>query len=163
MQTADILVNELQLGSQLANAVKQKRSSDFGLLLAMMSHNVLDHAAFCLPDDSPVHTSADEAQLRQQLGLAQPQVFSASENSVTQALLLGVDLHTEGLTEVKLKGYLDPEPLAVVDDFNHIPSEIIANCEPAVRQRYERKEDKVSEPLDHNPAGLYEVLQDMAA
>jgi hypothetical protein len=143
MQTADILVNELQLGNQLSKAVKQKRSSDFALLLAMMSHNVLDQAVFCLPGDSPAHIPVDEAQLRQQLGLAEPRFFDAGEHSVNQALLMGIDLHTKGLTEVKLNGYLNPEPLAVVDDIKFIPSEIINNCEPAVMQHYQCVEDKI--------------------
>ena len=163
MQTADILVNELQLGNQLAQAVKQKRTSDFGMLLAMMSHNVLDQAVFCLPNDNPVHTPADEAQLRQQLGLGDRQTFSAQENSTTQAILLGVDLHTEGLAEVKLNGYLNPEPLAQVDDVKFIPDNIMTNCEQSVMQRHLLKEDKIAQPLDHNEAGLYEVLESMAA
>jgi hypothetical protein len=163
MQSADILVNELQLGSQLATAVKQNRSSDFALLLAMMSHNVLDHAVFSLPSDSPGHESVDEAKLRRQLGLGERPVYSADENSVNQALLLGVDLHTEGMAEVKLKGYLNPEPLAQVDDVSFVPKEVLSNCEPAVMQRYLIKEDKVAVPLEHDEAGLYEVLQNNLA
>ena len=163
MQSDAILVNELQLGSQLGTAIKQKRTADFGLLLAMMSHNVLDHGVFSLPSDEPQHQSADEAQLRMELGLSVSPAFSANENSVNQALLLGVDLHTEGLREVKLNSYLKPEPLALVDDIKFIPGEILSNCEPAVMQRYQLKEDKIAVPLEHDEAGLYEVLESMAA
>jgi hypothetical protein len=161
MQNVEILVNEMQLGNQLAVAVKQNRSNDFGLLLAMMSHNVLDNAEFCLPSESVGADEVDEAALRQQFGLGDKLVYAAKDSSIDQSILLGVDLHSEGLREVKLKGYLTPEPLSLHDDFMHIDPTILKNCEPAVMQRYYKKEDRISQKLEHNPAGLYEVLQSM--
>ena len=163
MQNADLLVNEIQLGNRLATAVKQNRSNDFSLMLAMMSQNVLDNAEFCLPSDSVGSDEVDEAQLRLQLGLGEKPVYSANDDSATQSMMLGVDLHTEGLFEVKLNGYLRPEPLSLVDDTMHIEPEILANCEPTVMQRYHKQEDKISEKLEHNEAGLYEILESMKA
>lgn len=161
MQSVEILVNEIQLGDQLSKAVAERRGGDFGLLLAMMSQNVIDNAEFCLPRDSVGAPEVDEAMLRQQLGLAQPSGYSIDENSAVDAILLGVDLHTEGLSEVKLKGYLRPEPLALQDDAMHIPEHIIGNCEPTTMTRHTRQEVRISEPLEHNEAGLYEILEDL--
>lgn len=163
MQNVDLLVNEVQLGSRLAKAVSQHRASDFSMMLAMMSHNVLDSAQFCLPSDSVGGEDVDEAKLRQQLGLGQKPAYSANDDSATQSILLGVDLHTQGMRDIKLKGYLQPEPLARVDDRMHIEPHVIGNCEPTVMQRYYRKEDKIAEKLDHDEAGLYEVLESMKA
>ena len=73
------------------------------------------------------------------------------------------ELNDEGLSEVKLNGYLKPEPLSLVDDTMHIAPEILANCEPTVMQRYHKQEDRISEKLEHNEAGLYEVLESMKA
>ena len=163
MQSDDILINEIQLGNQLGQAVHRNQRGDFALMLSMMSQNVLDQAAFALPSDSPGADDMDEERLRQVLGLAAKPVFAAGEESAMDAILLGVDLHTEGLTEVKLKGYLNPEPLALVDDVMHIESQVLGNCEQTVMQRHFMKDVKIAEKLEHNEAGLYEVLEDLHA
>jgi len=159
MQNVEILVNEIQLGNRLGKAVSERRGGDFSLMLAMMSQNVLDHGEFCLPRDAVGAIEVDEQLLRQQLGLAPSTRYDIDENSAVDAILLGVDLHTEGMSEVKLKGYLTPEPLAMQDDANHIPSEVLANCEQVATTRFYSGQERVSEPLEHNEAGLYEVLQ----
>ena len=159
MQSADILINEIQLGPQLGMAVHQSRGRDFALLLSMMSQNVLDNAQFSLPSDSAGGEDVDEAALRRQLGLGDKTPFDAQQNSATQAILLGVDVHTEGMAEVKLKGYLQPEPLSRQDDPMYIEPQVIGNCDQTVMQRYFMQENRISERLEHNEAGLYEVLE----
>jgi hypothetical protein len=161
MQNVELLVNEIQLGQQLATAVSHKRGSDFAMMLAMMSHNVLDHGQFCLPTDSVAADEVDETQLRQQLGLAAPTSFAAVDESSVQSILLGVDLHTEGMVDIKLKGYLSPEPLSMFDDPKHIPEAVLTNCEPTTMTRHQTQEERVSQKLEHNEAGLYEVLESM--
>lgn len=161
MQSADILVNEVHLGDKVSRSVNQNRSGDFAMLMAMMSQNVLDNAQFSLPSESPGAEDITEQRLRETLGLAQPVSYTPDDNSASQSILLGVDLHTEGLSEVKLKGYLQPEPLAMHDDAMHIDAQVLDNCEPVVRKRLELNQDSVAPKLEHNPAGLYEVLQDL--
>ena len=159
----ELLVNEIQLGSQLGRAINERRGGDFGLLLSMLSHNVLDNAEFCLPRDNVGFAEVDEQLLRAQLGLREPVKFDIDENSAVNSILLGVDLHTEGMAEIKLKGYLNPEPLAMQDDRDHVPGDILYNCEPTTLTRFYRQEDKISEQLPHNEAGLYEVLESIHA
>jgi hypothetical protein len=163
MQSVELLVNEMQLGNQLSTAVKHNRSSDFSLLLAMMSQNVLDNAEFCLPAESPLAEEVDEAMLRHQFELGEKPVYAATDDSVMQSLLLGVDLHTEGLSEVKLNSYLRAEPLSRFDDTMHIDPQVLTNCEPTVQERHERQQLRLTHRLDQNPAGIYEVLQDLQA
>jgi hypothetical protein len=101
--------------------------------------------------------------LRQQLELGAKPVFAATDDSVTQSILLGVDLHSEGLCEVKLNSYLRSEPLSQYDDRMHIDQSILDNCAPTVLARYQRQENRISQKLDDNPAGLYEVLEELHA
>lgn len=159
----ELLINEIQLGTQLGQAVKERRGGDFGLLLSMLSQNVLDNAEFCLPRDNVGFAEIDEQLLRAQLGLRAPVEYGVNENSAVESILLGVDLHTDGMTDIKLKGYLNPEPLAMQDDAQHIPEAVLYNCEPTTTERFYRQEDKISEQLPHNEAGLYEVLESIHA
>ena len=162
-QVNELLINELQLGNRLGKAMHDSRGSDFGLMLAMLSQNVLDNAEFCLPRDNVGFTEVDEARLRAQLGLAEPVSYAVDEYSAVESILLGVDLHTEGMAEIKLKGYLNPEPLAMQDDALHIGDEVLYNCEPTTTHRFYHQTDKISEQLPHNEAGLYEVLESIRA
>lgn len=161
MQTEQILVNEIHLGDKIAQSVQHNRSSDFAMLLAMMSQNTLDNAQFSLPPESPGAEAMDEERLRLMLGLTQPAPFEPVEGSAEQSIMLGIDLHTEGLAEVKLNGYLRPEPIALTDDAMHIDPLVVDNCEPVVRERLTLKLDSVAPKLEHNPAGLYEVLEEL--
>ena len=162
-QINELLINELQLGNRLGQAVHARRGGDFGLMLAMMSQNVLDNAEFCLPRDNVGFSEVDEHLLRVQLGVREPISYAVNENSAVESILLGVDLHTEGMAEIKLKGYLNPEPLAMQDDSQHVANEVLHNCEPTTIERFYRQEDKISEQLPHNEAGLYEVLESIHA
>ncbi len=161
MQSEQILVNELHIGDKLARSVANNRSGDFAMLLAMMSQNPLDNAQFSLPPDSVGAEAMDEDRLRMLLGLMPPTPFDPVEGSAEQSIMLGIDLHTEGLAEVKLNGYLRPEPLALSDDAKHIDPVVVDNCEPVVRLRLSSGQDCVAPKLEHNPAGLYEVLEQL--
>lgn len=155
----NLLINEQQLGDQLGQAVAHQRGRDFSLLLAMLSQNVIDNAAFCLPRDNLGFIEVDEGLLRAQLGVCEPANLAIDEHSAVTSILLGVDLHTDGLQEIKLKGYLQPEPLAMHDDPLHINDQILYNCEPTTMERHLRQVEKLAEQLPHNEADLYEVLQ----
>ena len=129
----------------------------------MMSQSVLDHAEFCLPADKPNSVAMDQQQLRAAFDLPQATNYAAKEGDDVDAIILGIDLHTEGMAEVKLKSYLSPEPLAMQNDRLHIPTEVLANCSLTTRARVESGQQRLAQSLPHDEAQLYQVLQQVTA
>ena len=65
------------------------------------------------------------------------------------------------LSDIKLRHCLNPEPLNVRDDKQHVPLEVIDNCEPAVRKRFYEKNKPVERP-QIDAAAFYDSLTDEA-
>ena len=110
MQPVDLLVNELQLGQQLNQAVSRGERSDFGLLLAMLSADVRDQAQFHL-ETPKEEVLFEQAALRERFQLPKEQSLVADEAGEAHSLALGQVAQEQGLAAARLEQALSPEPL----------------------------------------------------
>jgi hypothetical protein len=135
MQLERILNKEHQLGDMLAKSVEQDRRADFSLCLAMLSPNVLDFSVFHLPESEKHEPDRSEEALKKELQIG-PQQKMAPEKF---DMLIGQHnsrlFHEQGLTELRLRNCLAPEPLHIRDDKKHIELAIVDNCEPTVQAK----------------------------
>lgn len=161
MQIEQILVNELQIGESLGHAVSESRRSDFGLILAMLSPNVLDNAEFVLPSTQTASSKKTDEEFREYFQLQAKRSFAFGEKEIELADKVTEAFSAEGLVGAKLNQYLNPEGLAEHDNAKHIPEEILENCELSVRMRHQLGEPSIAKKVTANPAGLYDVVSEM--
>jgi len=164
MQIDDLLITERQLSTRLNQSVHADRRGEFSFLLAMLSQDALDFSQFHLPKTETEDTTADEAQLRDQLGAGPKQLLAPSEFNMLIGQLnahrLSLVGENKGMADIKLNQCLNPEPFSIRDDVNHIPLTIIDNCELAVRRRIQKDEIEIDNPK-MDVAGFYDVLTDV--
>ena len=161
---ADILINEHQTGEKLSHAVHEARRADFGLILAMMSQNVLDHAAFALPVEESVEPDTSTEALRAKFQVNKPQPFAANDASIIeQAFTHSHLVHTAGITSQKLAHHLNPAPLAQFDDAKRIPDDVFGNCEPTVQQRIQQNHPRIAIDTSADPLLLVDVMDKLAS
>ena len=159
MQIDGLLITESQLDNRLAKSVSESRRGEFALLLAMLSHDALDFSQFHLPK-TPFGADAkeyDESQLRAELGAGPKQPLAPDEFDMLIGEHNAKRLQQAGMSDIRLRSCLSPEPLAVRDDKNHIPLHIIDNCEPVVRKRHLDKETQLDNP-QMDAAAFYDSL-----
>lgn len=160
---ADILINEHQTGEKLSQAVHEARRADFGMILAMMSQNVLDHAAFALPTEDEGDPDSSTAALRAKFQVDKPQPFAANDASmIEQAFTHSQLVHSAGITSQKLSHHLNPAPLAQFDDVKRIPDDVFGNCEPAVQQRIQLNHPRVASDTSADPLLLVDFMDKLA-
>ena len=151
MQIDDLLLTERQLSTRLNKSVREKRRGEFSFLLAILSHDVLDFSQFHLPKTEIENPIADEEALRRQLKVGPKQLLAPKEFDMligqhNASLLSRVNERT-GMGDIRLNHYLNPEPLSIRDDVNHIPINVIDNCELAVRRRIKNTETQLTSPI----------------
>lgn len=105
------LVDELQLGNRLNKSLQDHDRADFNLLLAMLSHDILDEA--CI-DNNKISDNSDDENLRAKFELPAPQEKYAIEDDFERANALSETLHQEGQRAVFLMQCLKQEPLVPV-------------------------------------------------
>ncbi len=79
MQIDGLLLNESQLDNRLNKSVHEQRSGEFALLLAMLSHDVLDFSQFHLPKSELANTQISEQALRNELGAGPKQALAPEQ------------------------------------------------------------------------------------
>ena len=161
MQIDDLLITESQLNSRLNNSVHENRRGEFSLLLAMLSHDALDFSQFHLPKTEIDNLVIEEEALRKQLGAGPKQLLAPDEYNMLvgqfNASLISQEGERCGMTSIKLRQCLSPEPLAIRNDDKHIPLNIIDNCELAVRRRIKSEQTQLANP-PINAAAFYDSL-----
>ena len=135
MQLERILNKEHQLGDTLAKSVAQERRADFALCLAMLSPNALDFSEFHLPESELIEPDKSEDALKKELQIGPQQQTAPNTYDMTIGENNSRLLHEQGLTELRLRNCLSPEPLHIRDDKKHIELAIIDNCEPTVQAK----------------------------
>lgn len=135
MQLERILNKEHQLGDKLAKSVAQNRRADFALCLAMLSPNALDFSEFHLPKSELIEPDRSENALKKELQVGPqqhtaPATFDMTIGQSNSRLLL-----EHGLTELRLRNCLSPEPLNIRDDKQHLLLAVVDNCEPTVQAK----------------------------
>lgn len=108
-------VNELQFGDRINRAVGTGHRSDFGLLLAMLSHDVRDTTPVT-PVSEP---DQSEALLRRQLSVPAARKLRSEQDSYTRAASIAEHFHQAGLADAQLQSGLCPDALAYLPEKTH--------------------------------------------
>ena len=165
MQIGDLLITESQLKTRLNKSVHESRRGEFALLLAMLSHDALDFSEFHLPKIDASGYQADEETLRKQFGAGPKQPLAPESFNMligkNNTELLAKMGSAVGMSDIKLTQCLKPEPLNIRDDKNHIPLNVIDNCELAVRRRIKNTDMPLSN-VQMDAAAFYDDLQNEA-
>lgn len=135
MQLERILNKEHQFGDTLAKSVAQDRRADFALCLAMLSPNALDFSEFHLPESELTEQDKSEDALKKELQIGPQQQTAPNTYDMTLGENNSLLLHEQGLTELRLRNCLSPEPFHIRDDKKHIELAVIDNCEPTVQAK----------------------------
>jgi hypothetical protein len=161
MQIDDLLITESQLSSRLNQSVQQHRRGEFALLLAMLSHDALDFSQFHLPKTELRDKLESEESLRKQFELGPQQQLAPDEFDMLigqfNASAIANLGERAGMADIKLNHCLHPEPLAIRDEPQHIPLNVVDNCELAVRRRIAKQHTQLAPP-QMDAAGFYASL-----
>ncbi|CAM3847145.1 Ribosomal S4P (gammaproteobacterial) [Vibrio aerogenes CECT 7868] len=123
LQTAELihsldkahLINELQCGQSVNQAVSQNRRADFTLLLAMLSTDARENT---ICEALPVPDKAENT-LRDQFGLNSPQPLSSNQDTYHLGANIAHYFHHGGLPSAKLQHYLAPDALTYQPEATH--------------------------------------------
>ncbi|WP_445397004.1 VC2046/SO_2500 family protein [Zobellella sp. An-6] len=151
--SANLLVNDSQLGDRLNQAVHQGRREDFGLLLALLSDDARDLPRLEEPADE-----RGEPDWRKHFDLPAPNPCYAEAADVIRAPQLSAlagDLRQDSL---RLLLAMRAEPLR--PDNQALPAEVSANLNPRTMARLDG-DLKVRLPVQ--PARMLEVLEAVKA
>ncbi|MGI2855498.1 VC2046/SO_2500 family protein [Shewanella algae] len=132
MRTDVSLINELQLGGRLNQAVESHRRGEFALLLALMSQDVRDWPQFHLHDDV-----AKDAVLRQQFDLPAPQPLVGDLSQEPLPVDNSYHFISEGERSFQLAQALVPEPLVIRGKRDSGMQDALDNCDWHTRLRTE--------------------------
>ncbi|MHC6526697.1 MULTISPECIES: VC2046/SO_2500 family protein [unclassified Vibrio] len=144
------IINELQFGNGINQAVHEGRRADFGLLLSMFSSDVRDTT----PVEMINQTHTTEQLLRQRFELPVPQPLNADQSSYAISAHQAAQFHDAGLPSAKLCHYLTPDALAYLPEGTHgLPEEVYHNL-----SGHQRRQLAETEPRQALPADLYNQL-----
>ncbi|MGI3002285.1 VC2046/SO_2500 family protein [Shewanella algae] len=132
MRTDVSLINELQLGGRLNQAVESHRRGEFALLLALMSQDVRDWPQFHLHDDVE-----KDAVLRQQFDLPAPQPLVGDLSQEPLPVDNSYHFISEGERSFQLAQALVPEPLVIRGKRDSGMQDALDNCDWHTRLRTE--------------------------
>lgn len=141
MRVEPVLINELQLGDTLNRAIEFNRRGEFGLLLAMLSHDARDMAQFTLSQDMPL-----EAKLKLEFELPEPQPLTADLSS---DYIVDNSRHflADGARSFQLHQALVPEALVIRGSQNSDMSEVLGNTDLPTRLRSREARAEMPEAL----------------
>jgi hypothetical protein len=136
------LINELQCGQNLGQAIHSKRRADFSLLLAMLSQDVRDN--------TPVESvpKNKDSSLRELFALPLEQQVKSDESSYQRGQCIAQQFNQGGLTAARLQSYLAPDALTYMPEHTHdLPEDIYHNLSGHQRRKLQQTSDK-SPPYD---------------
>ena len=126
-----LLIDELQLGQSLNQAVHDGRRGDFGLLLSMLSPDVEDQP--WVADALPSATEATDWRRRFELPRARP--LQADALSAERAVAITASVQHGDLTTARLLDCLGPEPL--LRQQYALDPLVWENMSPLIQQKYQ--------------------------
>ncbi|EWH09449.1 hypothetical protein DS2_12223 [Catenovulum agarivorans DS-2] len=155
------VIHEGHIAASLNRALGQNQRGDFSLLLAMLDDNVCENAQFKLATQQQQAEQADEAVLKQQLGVVDAFKVSADEQAYESALDQSYALNFAGLAMNKLVAYLNPPALSQFNDKGKIDQHVIDNLSVHARNRLvaaQQTQEQTTSPKT-DPTLLYDILQ----
>lgn len=114
-QTQAGVLNELQLGGGICNAVKTNSRADFALLVAMFSNDVRETT----PVESVKKLDDPQAVLRKNLGVPESQPLRSDAESYGKSAHIAQQFHQSGIQAAKLQQGLTPDALAYMTENTH--------------------------------------------
>ncbi|MCG6214350.1 hypothetical protein K6U56_20625 [Vibrio furnissii] len=142
------LINELQIGTGISQAVLHGRRADFSLMLALFSNDVRDTT----PVEAIEQVETTEDVLRQRFELQAPQTLRSDQSSYQISARQADLFHQGGLASAKLSHYLTPEVLAYLpEDTQDLPEEVYLNLSGYERRHLAQKTPKTLLPSDLYP------------
>ncbi|MDO6640666.1 VC2046/SO_2500 family protein [Shewanella sp. 5_MG-2023] len=132
MQIESPLVNELQLGNRLNDAVEHHRRGEFALLLSMLSNDACDMAQFQVDKN----LSIDE-KLYKQLHIPKPQAL-VCDISQQQAINHAGDFYESGLSQFHLQQALKPEAVVTRGKYDKDLQITLANCDLLTKLKHQQ-------------------------
>ncbi len=137
------LVDELQLGQTLNQALSQGPRSEFSLLLAMLSPDAEDHP---LVADVQV-AAADPVDWRRKFELPKARPLAADAASHDRAVCVGEFVASGSLLTAHLLDCLEPEPL--IRQQYELDPLVWENMSPLTQRKYQLARE--GEPVAHDP------------
>ncbi|QTG88921.1 hypothetical protein JTI77_01550 [Vibrio furnissii] len=142
------LINELQIGTGISQAVLHGHRADFSLMLALFSNDVRDTT----PVEAIEQVETTEDVLRQRFELQAPQTLRSDQSSYQISARQADLFHQGGLASAKLSHYLTPEVLAYLpEDTQDLPEEVYLNLSGHERRHLAQKTPKTLLPSDLYP------------
>lgn len=125
------LINELQCGSTINQALNDHRRADFSLILAMLSEDCQETA---VTEILPESTTMDD-ELRLQFGLPAPQLLDGQSTTYDHSAKIAEQFHAGGLSAAKLQQCLVPDALTYhPDDTLGLPEDVYHNLSGHTRR-----------------------------
>jgi hypothetical protein len=144
------LINELQCGQSVNQAVTQNRRADFALILAMLSGDPRETTATEVIETAE-HTDSD---LRKHFALASPQPLRSGQETYAYGAQISQQFHHAGISSAKLQHYLKPDALAYSPEHTFdLDESVYHNLSGHQRRSLEEKE-----PEQTLTYGLYNQL-----
>lgn len=150
-----MVINEWQLNGNLNRALQSSQRADFAMYLAWLTPAVDEAAEFFTPRAS---TERIEQNLQRQLGVQQARTFCQTETDITLMQHHSAALQQGGIAQLKLATYLNQPPLTQFDDKSRLATEVWQSLSLHSRRRLQQT---TPGKQDANPAGLYEVLEQL--
>lgn len=147
------LVDELQLGQRLNDAVHQEQRSYFSLLLSMLSADVLDQPEFSLSavENIPV------IDWRKRWDLPPAAVLDSSRCSADESYFRSMLLHEGGIEAVHLFNAAQPDPLSWRQFA--IPADVWNELPPLKQEKFRQHHQLDYQPFDETPDAMMQVLE----
>ena len=118
------IVNELQYGGNVSQAISNGRRADFALLMSMLSDDVREQTPIELFDESV----EDENGLRSRFSVAKQQDLRSSETSYERGAKIAEAFHDGGLLGARFLHDLRPDALTYLpEDTYDLPENVYHN------------------------------------
>ncbi|GAA4873298.1 VC2046/SO_2500 family protein [Ferrimonas pelagia] len=150
MRPDAILINELQLGSSLSQAVHENRRGDFGLLLSMMVQDVRFQSQFQLDRTE----QSEPRSMRQRFELAEPLPAQQEYKDASHSIEVADAFQQGGLTQSRLQDCLRPAALDVRGEYPYGLQQALNNAEPWAGKQEAIKEQMKTLPPQMDLADL---------
>jgi len=133
-----VLFHEFQLGAQLNECVKAKRSADFYLMLAMLNEDVREHSQFFVPQTKTEDRQYSDESLRKAFSLPSKAPLALQQYSQLKQASKAQLVVDQKLATIHLQEALTPMPIAFRDDKYHIPTNVLSDTSIHCQQRIQQ-------------------------
>ncbi|WP_299574787.1 VC2046/SO_2500 family protein [uncultured Shewanella sp.] len=139
MQIEFPLVNELQLGNRLNDAIEHDRRGEFGLLLSMLSIDARDMSQFQLDKELNI-----DEKLHKTFELPKEQQL-VCDLSQQEAINNAEEFQRGGASQFHLTQALRPEALVTRGEYQDDMQRVLANCDELTKLKHKQSVPEITE------------------